>query len=133
MLLNYEQVDKLIGQKIDHETIKEILTSLDIKINSITETRLGLSIPFYRNDVQREADVIEEILRVYGYNNIKSNHKLNSSISDIKLFSEHNVQNSISDVLVSQGFYEIMTNSLTSPAYSNLSEDDMIENDIKLT
>ena len=132
VLLNYDQVDKLIGQKIDHETIKEILTSLDIKINSITETRLGLSIPFYRNDVQREADVIEEILRVYGYNNIKSNHKLNSSISDIKLFSEHNVQNSISDVLVSQGFYEIMTNSLTSPAYSNLSEDDEAKNDIKV-
>ena len=132
VLLNYDQVDKLIGQKIDHETIKEILTSLDIKINSITETRLGLSIPFYRNDIQREADVIEEILRVYGYNNIKSNHKLNSSISDIKLFSEHNVQNSISDILVSQGFYEIMTNSLTSPAYSNLSDDDHTENDIKI-
>jgi len=132
VLLNYDQVDKLIGQKIDHETIKEILTSLDIKINSITETRLGLSIPFYRNDIQREADVIEEILRVYGYNNIKSNHKLNSSISDIKLFSEHNVQNSISDILVSQGFYEIMTNSLTSPAYSNLSNDDHTENDIKI-
>lgn len=132
VLLNYDQVDKLIGQKIDHETIKEILTSLDIKINSITETRLGLSIPFYRNDIQREADVIEEILRVYGYNNIKSNHKLNSSISDIKLFSEHNVQNSISDILVSLGFYEIMTNSLTSPLYSNLSNDDHTENDIKI-
>jgi phenylalanyl-tRNA synthetase beta chain len=65
VLLNYAQVDKLIGQKIDHETIKQILTSLDIKINSITEAGLGLSIPYYRNDVQREADVIEEILRVY--------------------------------------------------------------------
>ena len=132
VLLNYDQVDKLIGQKIDHETIKEILTSLDIKISSITETRLGLSIPFYRNDVQREADVIEEILRIYGYNNIQSNHKLNSSISDIKLFSEHNVQNSISDILVSQGFYEIMTNSLTNPAHSSLSGDDHTENDIKI-
>ena len=64
--------------------------------------------------------------------NIKSNQKLNSSISDIKLFSEHNVQNSISDILVSLGFYEIMTNSLTSPAYSNLSNDDHTENDIKI-
>ncbi len=124
VLLNYDQVDRLIGQKINHETIKEILTSLDIKINSITETRLGLSIPYYRNDVQREADVIEEILRVYGYNNIKPNHKLNSSIDGIKLFSEHNVQNSISDILVSYGYYEIMTNSLTSPEFSSISEDD---------
>ena len=90
------------------ETIKNILTSLDIKINSITETRLGLSIPYYRNDVTREADVIEEILRVYGYNNITSNHKLNSSISDIEIFSDHNLQNSISDLLVSLGFYEII-------------------------
>ena len=132
VLLNYDQIDKLIGQKIDHETIKEILTSLDIKINSITETRLGLSIPYYRNDVQREADVIEEILRVFGYNNIKSTHKLNSSINDIKLFSEHNVQNSISEILVSQGYYEIMTNSLTSPAHSSLSNDDHSDNDIEI-
>jgi len=132
VLLNYDQVDRLIGQKINHETIKEILTSLDIKINSITETRLGLSIPYYRNDVQREADVIEEILRVYGYNNIKPNHKLNSSIDGIKLFSEHNVQNSISDILVSYGYYEIMTNSLTSPEFSSISEDDDEENDIKI-
>ena len=132
VLLNYAQVDKLIGQKIDHETIKQILTSLDIKINSITEAGLGLSIPYYRNDVQREADVIEEILRVYGYNNIKSKQKLNSSINDIKLFSEHNIQNAISDTLVSQGFYEIMTNSLTSPEFSSISEDDQIENDVKI-
>ena len=132
VLLNYDQIDKLIGQKIDHETIKEILTSLDIKINSITETRLGLSIPYYRNDVQREADVIEEILRVFGYNKIKSTHKLNSSINDIKLFSEHNVQNSISEILVSQGYYEIMTNSLTSPAHSSLSNDDHSDNDIEI-
>ena len=132
VLLNYDQIDKLIGQKIDHETIKEILTSLDIKINSITETRLGLSIPYYRNDVQREADVIEEILRVFGYNKIKSTHKLNSSINDIKLFSEHNVQNSISEILVSQGYYEIMTNSLTSPAHSSLSNDDHFNNDIEI-
>jgi len=132
VLLNYDQIDRLIGQKIDHETIKEILTSLDIKINSITETRLGLSIPYYRNDVQREADVIEEILRVYGYNNIKSNHKLNSSINSIKLFSEHNIQNSISDMLVSYGYYEIMTNSLTSPEFSIISDDNQEENDIKI-
>ena len=132
VLLNYDQIDRLIGQKIDHETIKEILTSLDIKINSITETRLGLSIPYYRNDVQREADVIEEILRVYGYNNIKSNHKLNSSINGIKLFSEHNIQNSISDMLVSYGYYEIMTNSLTSPEFSIISDDNQEENDIKI-
>ena len=132
VLLNYSQVDKLIGQKIDHETIKQILTSLDIKINSITEAGLGLSIPYYRNDVQREADIIEEILRVYGYNNIKSKQKLNSSINDIKLFSEHNIQNAISDTLVSQGFYEIMTNSLTSPEFSSISEDDQIENDVKI-
>ena len=63
------------------ETIKNILASLEIKINSETEGGLGLTVPSYRVDVQREADLIEEILRVYGYNNIQFSHKLNTSIS----------------------------------------------------
>ena len=71
VFLSYENAFRLIGQEIDKETIKNILASLEIKINSETEGGLGLTIPSYRVDVQREADVIEEVLRVYGYNNIK--------------------------------------------------------------
>jgi len=96
--------------------------SLDIKINNVTETGLGLTVPSYRNDVQREADIIEEILRVYGYNNVGTTEKLNASISNSSRFEDHKVQNVIGNQLVSQGFYEIMANSLTSPDYAKLSE-----------
>ncbi|VAV85323.1 Phenylalanyl-tRNA synthetase beta chain, partial [hydrothermal vent metagenome] len=87
-----------------------------------TETGLGLTVPAYRNDVQREADIIEEILRVYGYNNITTTEKLNASISNSSRFEDYRVQNIIGNQLVSQGFYEMMANSLTSPEYTALSE-----------
>ena len=74
VFLSYENAYRLIGQEIPKETIKNILASLEIKINSETEGGLGLTIPSYRTDVQREADIIEEILRVYGYNNIEFSH-----------------------------------------------------------
>jgi phenylalanyl-tRNA synthetase beta chain len=70
VFLNFGNVAKIIGQEIPKDTIKQILVSLDMKVNSFSETGLGLTIPAYRVDVQREIDVIEEILRVYGYNNI---------------------------------------------------------------
>jgi len=72
-----DNIEKIIGQKIEKEIVKKIISSLDIKINSITESNLGISIPSYRNDVTREADIIEEILRIFGYNNIESSKKIN--------------------------------------------------------
>jgi phenylalanyl-tRNA synthetase beta chain len=80
--LSFEKVNKLIGEELKKETIKNILASLDIKIISISDSGLGLNIPPYRVDVQREVDVIEEILRVYGYNNIKIPNKINASVSN---------------------------------------------------
>ncbi len=132
VFLSFENTAKLIGEKLPEETIKDILTSLEIKVNNITESGLGLTIPAYRNDVQREADVIEEILRVYGYNNIKYHQKLNASISNIDKFSDHNVQNTISNQLVGQGFNEILANSLTTPDYISLSEQLNIENNVAM-
>lgn len=120
--LSFENAKNLIGEDIPREIIKRILMSLDIKINNVTETGLGLTVPSYRNDVQREADIIEEILRVYGYNNVGTTEKLNASISNSSRFEDHKVQNVIGNQLVSQGFYEIMANSLTSPDYAKLSE-----------
>src|SRR5690606_24382087 len=70
VFLNFDNVNRILGEKISNEIIKKILVSLDIKVNSITNQGLGLTVPAYRVDVQREIDVIEEILRVYGYNNI---------------------------------------------------------------
>jgi phenylalanyl-tRNA synthetase beta chain len=96
--------------------------SLDIKINNVTETGLGLTVPAYRNDVVREADIIEEVLRVYGYNNINTTEKLNASISNTSRFEDFKLQNIVGNQLAAQGFYEILSNSLTSPAYVNLTE-----------
>ncbi len=122
VFLSFENVYKLIGQAIPKETIKNILASLEIKINSITEAGLGLVIPSYRVDVQREADIIEEILRVYGYNNIEFSHKLNTSIS-FDSNTQVKVENIVSEQLVSLGFNETMANSLTKAEYIELSED----------
>ncbi|MDG1194556.1 MAG: phenylalanine--tRNA ligase subunit beta, partial [Polaribacter sp.] len=121
VFLSYDNAYRLIGQEIPKDTIKNILASLEIKINSETEGGLGLTIPSYRTDVQREADIIEEILRVYGYNNIEFSHKLNTSIS-FDSNKETKVVNIISDQLTALGFNETMTNSLTKPKYASLLE-----------
>ena len=121
VFLSYENANRLIGQEIPREKIKNILASLEIKINSETEGGLGLTIPSYRTDVQREADIIEEILRVYGYNNIEFSHKLNTSISFDKN-KETKVENVVANQLTALGFNETMANSLTKPEYVSLSE-----------
>ncbi len=120
VFLTFDKIDHLIGQKIPRDTIKSILASLEIKVKNVTESGMGLVIPSYRVDVQREVDVIEEILRVYGYNNIAFGEKLNASIAPISKYEDYNLQVIIGDVLASRGFYEIMTNSLTSPDYIDL-------------
>jgi len=130
--LSFDNAKKLIGEEIPKETIKSILTSLDIKVNNVTETGLGLTVPAYRNDVQREADIIEEILRVYGYNNIKTNEKLNASISNSSKFEDYKLQNIIGNQLAGQGFFEILSNSLTTPNYITLSEQLKAEHNIEM-
>ncbi|ETN95600.1 phenylalanine--tRNA ligase subunit beta [Zhouia amylolytica] len=132
VFLTYEKVNSLVGQEISRETIKSILMSLEIKINNVTETGIGLTIPSYRVDVQREADVIEEILRVYGYNNIEINSKLNASVSPTSRFEDYKVQNVIGNQLVAQGFYEIMSNSLTSAEYIKLTESLKEEHNVEM-
>lgn len=130
--LSFDNAKKLIGEEIPRETIKSILTSLEIKVNNVTETGLGLTIPAYRNDVQREADVIEEILRVYGYNNVTTTNKLNASISNSSRFEDYKLRNVISNQLVAQGYFEIMTNSLTTAKYLELSEQLKEEHNVEM-
>ncbi len=112
VIVNFEKANKIIGKEIDREQIKQILSSLDIKINSLTEAGIGMTIPAYRNDVTREIDVIEEILRVYGYNNIKASQKLNAAIVNTPLVSKFQLEQRVSQLFVAHGFFEIMTNSL---------------------
>ena len=111
IVLNFNNVNKLIGFKIDKLKIKSILNLLDFKINNVTDISAGITIPNYRHDVNRECDVIEEILRIHGYNNIEIDKKLNISISSLTN-SNNKYQNLISNYLSSIGFNEIMNNSL---------------------
>ncbi|MDA9111342.1 phenylalanine--tRNA ligase subunit beta [Flavicella sp.] len=131
LVLSYKNVARLIGEELPNETIKNILASLEIKIISETEGGLGLTIPSYRVDVQREADLIEEILRVYGYNNIEFSHKLNTSIS-FSDFKGVRIENTIANQLNAQGFHEIMSNSLTKSAYTDHSENLNVANNVAM-
>lgn len=132
VLLNFEKVNQLIGEEIPKEIIKEILTSLEIKINNITESGIGMTIPAYRNDVTREVDIIEEILRVYGYNNINFSEKINASIASSKTIEDHLIQNKIANQLIALGFHEMMGNSLTSPKYTELTKSINSNNNVAL-
>lgn len=131
VFLNYAKTAKLVGQELSKEIIKKILASLDIKVNSVTDAGLGLIIPAYRVDVQREIDVIEEILRVYGYNNIGFTKKLNATVSNSARTEDYKIQNIIGTQLNSLGFHEMMANSLTSPDYVALS--DMLKEEHNVT
>ena len=112
LTIQFDYINKLIGQEIPREEIKSILTSLDIKINNISETTLGLSIPSYRVDVTRPADIVEEILRVYGYNRIDFSDRLITSMPTGEKPADQ-AERVLSQQLANLGFFEIYNNSLT--------------------
>ncbi len=119
---SYEKAFKLIGEEIPADTIKDILASLDIKINHQTESGLGLTIPAYRVDVTREADIVEEILRVYGYNNVEIPEKIKTSVSSSNKWSPEKIEQVAAGFLISNGIYESMSNSLSKPEYTDASD-----------
>lgn len=114
----YRNVDRLIGKSIAHEEIKAIIKALDIQITHESAEGLALKVPPYRVDVTREVDVIEEILRIYGYNNIGIPTQIRASLNTSVRPEKDDVQNSISEILTANGFNEILSNSLTKSAYS---------------
>ena len=116
--LSYEYLHNLVGKEIPVETIKSICESLEMKVLSETAEGLTLEIPAYRVDVQRPCDVVEDILRIYGYNNVEIPTQLKSSLV-IKADEDrkHKLQNLVSEQLVGAGFNEILNNSLTKTAY----------------
>jgi phenylalanyl-tRNA synthetase beta chain len=131
--LKYNYVDTLIGKHIPTETIKSIVTSLEMKIQNETAEGLELVVPAYRVDVQRPCDVVEDILRIYGYNNIEIPTTLKSSLS-VKGDPDksHKLQNLVSEQLVGAGFREILNNSLQRGAYYEGLENYKSENLVKL-
>jgi phenylalanyl-tRNA synthetase beta chain len=121
--INYKNVDRLIGKSIERGIIKEILVDLEIKILEESADGLKLEVPTCKVDVTREVDIIEEILRIYGYNNIELDNKIHSSISLRQKPDMEKIQNMVSDYLSGQGFSEIMNNSLTKSTYANENPD----------
>lgn len=130
--IKYTNVDRLIGKPIERDTIKSILNDLEIEIKQETPEGLDLLIPTFKVDVTREADVIEEILRIYGYNKIDINNTLVSSLSYFQKPDPEKIQNIISDYLTYNGFYEIMNNSLITSGYSDLSKVLSPEHDVRM-
>lgn len=110
--VNYRNIDRLIGKKIGESSIKKILGLLDIKILSEDAENLTLEIPTYRVDVKKEADVIEDVLRIYGYNNVEISDHVNSTLSYPEKPDREKLVNTVSDLLSANGFAEIMCNSL---------------------
>ena len=116
--LDYEYVDRLIGKEIGHDMIKAIVESLEMKVVEETAEGLLLDVPAYRVDVQRPCDVVEDILRIYGYNNVEIPTQLKSSLTILgEEDKAYHLQNVIGEQLVGCGFREILNNSLTKTSY----------------
>ena len=116
--LKYDYVHQLIGKEIPHDTIKSIVTSLEMVIKAENDEGLQLEVPAYRVDVQRPCDVVEDILRVYGYNNVEMPEQLKSSlVIKGEEDQKHKLENLVGEQLVGAGFNEILNNSLTKAAY----------------
>jgi phenylalanyl-tRNA synthetase beta chain len=130
--LKWKNLDRLIGIKIDHDEVKNILRSLDIDIIKENESSLSLEVATYRVDVRREADVIEDILRIYGYNNVGLTDQVTSTLSYAPNPDPEKLENMISEQLTAQGFNEMMANSLTRSTYYDHLEIYPPESEVKL-
>ena len=117
--VSVQKINSLIGKEIGSENIETILGALEMKIAERSETGYVLHVPAYRVDVQRDVDVIEDILRIYGYNNVEIGENLVSTLSYSSKPDSHKLQNLIAEQLTAQGFNEILNNSLTKGGYYN--------------
>ncbi len=121
--IDFQRVNDLIGQEIPVAEIKEIITALGITIAQESITGLSLLVPSYKVDVNRECDIVEEILRIYGYDNIKIPAKVNASLAFTAKPNKENIQNLVADMLTANGFVEIWCNSLTKLTNSKNEEE----------
>ena len=130
--LSFKNVDRLIGKQLCKETITRIVTALEMEVLNSTEEGLTLAVPPYRVDVQREADVIEDILRIYGYNNVEIPMQVNSTLTYSQNQANDRIYNVAADLLTSNGFHEIMSNSLTKSGYYEGLTSFPVENCVKI-
>jgi phenylalanyl-tRNA synthetase beta chain len=115
--LDFKRMENLMGKEIGADTIVDILKWMDFEILSRDESSCEVSVPTYRVDVYRECDVVEEVLRIYGYNNIGFSERMNASVNTSESPDKESVRSHVSDLLTGNGFNEIMNNSLQPAAY----------------
>ena len=130
--LSFDSLNEIVGQKLDKAIVKNILKNLEIKILDESETYLELSVPTYRVDVKREIDVIEEIMRIYGFNTIPLPEKITTSVSVINSKDSYSIKKLVSAFLSNNGFNEIMNNSLTKSSYNDLVDEIKDENNVPI-
>ena len=118
IFLSFDVLKRTIGETIEQEDLNTILNSLEIIINNVSETGIGMTIPRYRVDVTRPADVVEEILRIYGYNNLKDKPLQYEANPAYTWKSSHKLEVALANKLTGHGYMEIINNSLTSPKFS---------------
>jgi phenylalanyl-tRNA synthetase beta chain len=129
LAINLDRVNQLIGYPIPKEQHFSILNDLDFKILSENENEIELEIPAYRIDVTREADIAEEVLRIYGFNNIPIPERWHLAVNSKKSIDRDKIQGTISELLVAKGFYEVLNNSLTKTSYAETCEGEILKTD----
>ena len=130
--VSYERINALIGKEIPKETVKSIIRALEVEIEKESDDVLSVAVPPYRVDVQREADLVEDILRIYGYNNVEIPQQVHSTLAYAPKPDKDKLVNSVSDFLTANGFSEIMSNSLTKAAYYEQLESCKAENCVRI-
>ena len=130
--ISLERANRLIGKEIPAEVVKKIIEALDVKIEAENDGVLSVAVPPYRVDVQREADLVEDILRIYGYNNVEIPDHVNSTLAYAPKPNKDKIVNAASDMLSANGFNEIMSNSLTKSAYYEGLTSYPVENCVKI-
>ncbi len=122
LFIQYDKITRVLGQEIPKDELIKILNALEIEIISATEEGFSMHIPRYRVDVTREVDVIEEILRIYGYNKIHSVNRMKTFYPEFNLKTPYVLEQNIAKKLVGLGFNEIINNSITTPKYASFSK-----------
>lgn len=130
--VSLKRVNALIGKEIPEQTVRSIIAALEVEIEAEKEGVLSVVVPAYRVDVQREADLIEDILRIYGYNNVEIPQHVNSTLSYAPKPDKTKIVNMVSDLLTDNGFVEIMSNSLTKGSYYESLESYKAENCVNI-
>ncbi len=130
--VSLKRVNALIGKEIPEQTVRSIIAALEVEIEAEKDGVLSVVVPAYRVDVQREADLIEDILRIYGYNNVEIPQHVNSTLSYAPKPDKNKIVNMVSDLLTDNGFVEIMSNSLTKGSYYEGLESYKAENCVRI-